>query len=266
MAGDKSFWREFMSKDTDRELMDSNIDPLEEGLAGISWIENSRRIVKESIRKTQETLGEEIGNTITHGVMALFFLGMVPFASIHAYIKAPENMKVIDPLSISIFMISMILMFLGSTIYHVMKHNTTQKRVMARINQIMFFWAIAGCYTPICLSIIGGRLGLGICIAQWCMVLAGTLIKAIAFNRSKLLKALTYLMYFIMGWMMLFCLSKFRLAATAPSFWLIIAGALCYTLGVFFYSTKFKFAHMIWHFCINAGAICHFIGLVYFLR
>lgn len=266
MAGDKNFWREFMSKDTDRELLENDIDPLDEGLAGISWIENSRRIVKESIRKTQETLGEEIGNTITHGVMALFFLGILPYAAIRAYIKAPDNMKVIDPLSISIFMISMILMFVGSTFYHVMRNNTPHKRVMARINQIMFFWAIAGSYTPICLSLVGGSLGLALCIAQWCMVLAGTLIKAIAFNRSKLLKALTYLMYGIMGWMVLFCLSRFHLAATAPSFWLVIAGVLCYTVGVFFYSTKFKFAHMLWHFCINAGAICHFIGLVFFLR
>lgn len=266
MAGERGFWRQFMSNENDKELMANDIDPLEEGLANISWIENSRRIVKESIRKTQETLGEEIGNTITHGVMALAFLGFLPYAAIRAYINAPENMKVMDPISISIFMISMLLMFFGSTVYHAMKHNTTQKRVMARINHVMFFWAIAGSYTPICLSIIGGRLGLILCIAQWCMVLAGTLIKAIAFNKYSLLKGFTYCLYFVMGWMVLFCLSKFHLAATPAAFWLTIAGVLCYTVGVFFYSTKFKFAHMIWHFCINAGAICHFIGLVYFLR
>lgn len=266
MVGNKHFWQQFVSKDEDRELIKNDIDPLEEGLAELSWIESSRRIVKAGIKKTQETLGEEIGNTITHGVMALFFLGMIPYASIRAYTKAPAQMEVVDSLSISIFMISMFLMFLGSTIYHVTKNNTTHKKVMARINQVMFFWAIAGSYTPICLSIVGGSLGLGICIAQWAMVLVGTLIKSIAFNRSKFLKWFSYLLYLVMTWMVLFCLTRFHAMANPVAFWLVLAGVICYTVGVIFYSTRFKFAHMIWHLCINAGAICHFIGLVYFMR
>ncbi|MCQ2483176.1 MAG: hemolysin III family protein [Clostridia bacterium] len=266
MAGNNRFWQQFMSKEADKELLDNNIDPLEEGLAGISWVENSRRIVKEKIKKTQETLGEEIGNTITHGVMALFFLGMIPYVAVRAYTGAAEGMQIIDTVSLSIYMISMFLMFLGSTIYHAMNHDTAQKRVMARINHVMFFWAIAGSYTPICLSIIGGKLGLGICIAQWSMVLVGTLIKSIASNKSKFFKAISFLMYLIMIWMLAFCLHRFRVAATAPAFWLVLTGVICYTVGLIFYSTKFKFAHMLWHFFINFGAICHFIGLVYFLR
>ena len=118
------------------KVVTSTKDPMEEGLESLSWFEGQRLAVKKRIIKTRETFGEEIGNSITHGVMALFLLGMLPYTAVRAYIHAPEGFKVLDTVGISIFVICMFLMFLASTIYHSMKHDTPQKRVMNKIDHI----------------------------------------------------------------------------------------------------------------------------------
>lgn len=265
MAKNKSFWKELISKSDDKTLDKENKDALNEGLESLSWFEGQKRIVKQKIKKTQETFGEEIGNCITHGVMALFLLGMLPYASIRAYTHAPKGMEVLDAVGVSIFVICLFTMFLGSTIYHAMKHDTPQKLVMNKIDHIMIYYAIAGTYFPLCICLIGGGLGLGICIAEWVLAIAGTLIKALKFSKSKLSYIVTCALFLLMGWMIVLCFNI--LITTSPvCFWLILAGGICYSAGVFFFSSKYKFAHMIWHLCVDFGAICHFIGIVYFMR
>ena len=265
MANNRSFWHSLMSKSDDKKVVTSTKDPMEEGLESLSWFEGQRLAVKKRIIKTRETFGEEIGNSITHGVMALFLLGMLPYTAVRAYIHAPEGFKVLDTVGISIFVICMFLMFLASTIYHSMKHDTPQKRVMNKIDHIMIYFAIAGTYFPICISVIGGGLGLGILIAEWALAIAGTIIKSLMFSKTKLSYAITCILFLAMGWLIVFSFGKFY--ATSPvAFWLVRAGGICYTLSLIFFSSKYKFAHMIFHFCVDFGAICHFIGLVYFLR
>lgn len=267
MAKNINFWKHFLSYSEDRKLEEvENKDALEEGLQDLSWFENRKRVVRQKIKKTQETFGEEIGNSITHGAMALFLLGMLPYAAVRAYIHAPAGKAVIDTLGISVFVICVYLMFLASTVYHSMKHGTSQKYIMNKIDHIMIYYAIAGTYTPICLSLVGGALGLGLCIAQWCLVIAGTLFKSLMFSKSKLSYVFTCLVYLLMGWMIVFCFGRFYDSASPVTFWLILAGGLCYSAGVFFFSAKYKFAHMVWHFFVDFGAICHFIALVYFMR
>ena len=63
-------------------------DPLEEGLKDLTWFESSKRAVKRGLHKTYETFGEEVGNSITAGVPALYLLGLLPFAAINAYLSA----------------------------------------------------------------------------------------------------------------------------------------------------------------------------------
>ncbi len=267
MAKNESFWKNLLTTSADKtHEVENDSDALEAGLEQLSWFENSKRIVKQKIKKTQETFGEEIGNSITHGVPALFFLGMLPYAAIRAYIHAPEGKAVIDAFGVSVFMISVFLMFLMSTWYHTSMHGTPQKHVMNKLDHIMIFFAIAGTYTPITLSLIGGGWGLGLCIAQWVLVIAGTIIKSLMFSKNKLNMILTVTIYLLMGWMVVLCMKQFIAAATAPCFWLILSGGICYTIGVILFASKFKFAHMVWHILVDLGAICHFIAIVYFLR
>lgn len=272
MSNNKSFWRAWLEgihdKDTPTDDPGADVkktDPLEEGLKELSWLDSGKAAIKRFRKKTQ-SLGEEIGNSITHGVMAVFMLCILPYAAIRSYLRAPADKGTLDSFGVSVFIISVFLMFLASTIYHSMAHSTVHKSVMNRIDHIMVYVAIAGTYTPICLSVIGGAWGIGLCIAQWTLVLAGALFKSLAFSTTIRSKIVSVAIYLLMGWMVVLCLPIFWDAASRPTFWLVVAGGLSYTAGVICYAMKFKFSHMVWHFLVDFGAICHLLAIVFFMR
>lgn len=209
-----------------------------------------------------ETFGEEIGNTITHGAMAVIMLLLIPFAAIKTFSNGGP-VAILDAVSVSVFCICVFLMFATSATYHSTIHSTKHKTVYNKLDHIMIFLAIAGSYTPIALSVIGGIRGIILTAIQWSMVLAGILVKTFAWKKSRLLSVPIYL---IMGWSVVFFFPQFRANATPLLFSMIVTGGIFYSLGCIFYAMKFKFSHMIFHFFINAGAICHFIGIVFGLH
>ena len=266
MAKNQTFWKKYLTNSEDIKLeKQKDVDALEEGLEGLSWQEGASRVVK-TIKRTPATVGEEIGNSVTHAVMAVFFLGMIPYASIRAYTHAPKGNEALDVFGIAAYMITSFLMFLSSTWYHSTKRGTPHKYVTGKLDHCMMFVCIAGTYTPIWLSLIGGGIGLGMCIAQWCLVLAGILFKCLMYSKSKASKIISWTVYILSGWLIIFDIMGFFRLASRPCFWLVISGSICYTVGLIFFAGKYKFAHMVWHFLVDFGAICHFICLVYFLR
>ncbi len=229
-------------------------------------MEAKNKAIKEKVKDQsfgeEETLGEEIGNTITHGVMAIIVLVMMPYAAIRAYTRGNE-FAVLDAACVSIFCICIFFMFATSASYHSTLHKTTHKVVYNKLDHIAIFFAIAGSYTPIALSVVGGTEGTILVCIQWAMVVAGILVKTLLWRKARLLSVPIYL---LMGWSMVMYFQQFRDHATPLLFWMVIAGGVCYSLGCIFYACNFKFSHMIFHFFINAGATCHFIGIVFALR
>ncbi|MBO4494793.1 MAG: hemolysin III family protein [Clostridiales bacterium] len=263
MSTNKAFWRTWLEGRSAKKVNSEGavIDPLEEGLSALAQADGE---VPARKLKTQESFGEEIGNATTHGVMAVFMLGIIPYAAIHAYLNTSNGRPILNAVAISIFCISVFLMFLVSTIDHTMKHGTKQKEVFNRIDHIMIFYAIAGTYTPVCLTLIGGKWGLGLCIAQWVLVILGTMLKVIAFSKSLLSYIFSALLYLTMGWMIVLCFPILYAQASHVAFWLILAGGICYTSSVVLFFMRFKFAHMIFHLLVDFGAICHVIALCFF--
>jgi len=205
------------------------------------------------------TLGEEIGNSVSHGVMAAAVLGGIAPVAIHAYIKHGPLAAV----GTSIFMCSIFLMFLSSAIYHSMSADTLHKQVMQILDHIFIYFAIAGTYTPIALSVIGGWQGIVVASLQWAMVIFGILYKSI--SRRKIPK-ISVTIYLVMGWSILFVLPMFIRHASLGLQILLLAGGIFYSAGVYFYAKKDKrFFHMVWHFFVSLGAICHFLGILMFL-
>ena len=256
-----------MASSTDRKIAKEGRDPLEEGLEGLSWFENQKRVVKKRWNKTRETFGEEVGNSVTSGVVMAYILFMIPFASLHAYKSAPEGMGDIDSFSVSAFMITAFLATLFTTVYHCTKHGTPQKRIFQKLDHIMVYFAIVGVFTPICLSLIGGGLGLGILIAEFCLAITGMFLMIFGYPENKGLTKAAVAIYPVMGIIGLFILKPLYLAATKPSFWLIVAGVITYIVGSVFYSgKKFKFSHMVWHILVAFAEVCHVLAFIYFLR
>lgn len=207
------------------------------------------------------TLGEEVANTISHGVMSLLALCALPFAAVWAYLHDPQ--PVLACVSVSIFVISLFLMFLASTLYHSMNPASKHKAVFHILDHIFIYVAIAGSYTPIALSVIGGWQGILVAVLQWAMVLFGIFYKSLS-RRS--LPAVSLTIYLVMGWTILFFLPLFLRNASTQLLWLIAAGGLFYTLGAWFYARKgFRYHHLVWHLLINLGAACHFAGIVFYL-
>ena len=207
------------------------------------------------------TFGEEIANAVSHGVMTLATLAALPFAAVWAYVHDAQG--VLAAVSVSVFVISIFLMFLASTLYHSMDPSSRHKEVFHILDHIFIYVAIAGSYTPIALSVIGGWQGVVIAVVQWAMVLFGIFYKSLS-RRS--IPAVSLTIYLVMGWTILFFLPLFIRRASVPLLWLIAAGGVLYTVGAWFYARKgFRYHHLVWHLLINLAVACHFVGIVFFL-
>ncbi|TDM11941.1 PAQR family membrane homeostasis protein TrhA [Macrococcus lamae] len=206
----------------------------------------------------QLKLGEEIGNSVSHGVPALFILLTLPYFAVKSYTMGGAVFSA----GISVFLISIFLMFLSSAIYHLMPHNSPHKYVMRIIDHSMIYIAISGSYTPIALSLVGGTFGWTIMIIQWVITIGGILYKTLSVHVNP---KVSLAMYLIMGWLgiILFPLLFSKVSATFVI--LIVAGGLAYSVGTWFYAQKSRhYFHMIWHFFILIGAGFHFVALLYY--
>ena len=206
------------------------------------------------------TFGEEVANVISHGVLAALSLLAMPYAIIRAYSQG----SILDVAGVSVFMISIFMMFLASTLYHSMAKETRHKHIFKIFDHIFIFVAIAGSYTPVALSVIRGWQGIVIVSIQWTMVIAGILMKTL--SKKRIPKA-SVAIYLIMGWTVVIFLPLFLKQASTQLFSLLLAGGIFYSLGVIFYANKnIKYFHLIWHLFVNLGAAAHFVGIVFFLK
>jgi hemolysin III len=205
------------------------------------------------------SIGEEIGNSVTHGIMSLLLLGFLPWTAVDTYIRGGWVLSI----GTSIFIISLFLMFLTSALYHAMAYETKHKYVFRILDHIFIYFAIAGSYTPIALYIIRGWQGTLILIIQWGMVLTGILYKSIS---QKSIPKLSVTIYLIMGWIAVLFFPVI-IKNSNPSFLIFIAlGGLLYSVGAWFYTRKERpYFHFIWHLFINFAAISHFIAIIFLI-
>jgi len=207
----------------------------------------------------QLSFGEELGNSITHGVMSLLLLFALPYVAVFSYLKG----GVLLALGTSVFIISIFLMFLTSCLYHAMAYDTPHKYVLRILDHIFIYFAIAGSYTPIALYAIGGWQGWLILVIQWSMVLFGILYKSIA---QKSIPKLSVLIYLCMGWTALLFIPKLLASTSGLFLGLIVLGGVFYSVGAGFYMQKSRpYFHFIWHLFINLAALAHFVAIVFYL-
>lgn len=203
------------------------------------------------------TFKEEVANSVTHGVMSILTLLALPMIAIYSYTLGGWAYAI----GVSVFMISIFMMFLTSTLYHVMDFDSKHKDVFQKLDHIMIFLAIAGTYTPIAITLIGGWQGALILVIQWSMVLIGIFFKL--FSKKQYSK-LSLSIYLIMGWSIVFFLPVLFQNASPLFFGLILGGGICYSVGAYYYTKRtMKYHHMIWHLFINIAAILQFIAVVF---
>lgn len=205
------------------------------------------------------TFGEEVANAVTHGASAMLVLFALPLVSIVAYTKGTVK----DVVGVSIFCISIFLMFLISSLYHAMEYDSKHKVVMRILDHIFIYVAIAGTYTPIALSVIGGWQAIAALCVQWTMVLFGILYKSL--SKSSMPKV-SLVIYLVMSWSLLLFIPILIQKANPVLFWTIFAGGVFYSGGAAIYAKRgFKYHHMVWHIFVFLGAAAHFTGICFFL-
>lgn len=206
----------------------------------------------------QLSFGEEVANAITHAVGALAMLVLLPITAVHA----TQVYQTREVVGMSIFVISLFLMFLSSSIYHSMSYGSKHKYVLRIIDHSMIYIAIAGSYTPIALSLLEGWLAYLVIILQWGTTVFGILYKIFA---KKINEKFSLALYLIMGWLVVFLLPTI-ISKTGLVFWvLMLAGGLSYTIGAIFYARKKPYDHMIWHLFIILASISQYIAIVFYM-
>lgn len=144
-----------------------------------------------------------------------------------------------------------------------MEHDTRHKDVTHILDHIFIYVAIAGTYTPVALSVIGGWQAIVILILQWAMVLFGILYKSLS-RRS--MPKVSLMIYLIMGWSLIIFMPLFIQKANPLLFWLTFVGGAMYSIGAAVYARKgFKYHHMVWHIFVFLGALTHFVGICFFM-
>jgi hemolysin III len=211
---------------------------------------------KRSIR--EYTPGEEIANSITHGIGAL--LGIVSLvAMIIVSVQAGGGVKLLSAL---VFGITLVLEYTNSTLYHALT-NARAKKVFKILDHSSIYMLIAGTYTPFCLVALQGHGGYIVLAIVWGIAIAGIATEAFWVFRPRWSAAVLYL---AMGWMIVFKAADLLAVVPQGALVMLLIGGLCYTVGIVFYLLKkVKFMHSIWHLWTIAGSAFHVIGVLFFV-
>ncbi|MDP2889141.1 MAG: hemolysin III family protein [Bacteroidota bacterium] len=202
------------------------------------------------------TSKEEIVNGITHGIGAL--LSVV--ALIVLIVVAGKSGDALHLVSFSIYGATLILLYLSSTLYHSFS-SPRIKNLFARFDHVSIFLLIAGTYTPILLTSIGGVWGWSLFGVIWGLALVGAVIRSIYLHRFRKLMVAVYL---LMGWMFVIAGKQVYLSLPSISLTFLILGGVAYSVGVIFYMwRRLPYSHGIWHLFVLAGSILHFFAIYF---
>ena len=204
------------------------------------------------------TVGEEIANSITHGIGALLSIAglavLVGFASRHG------NAWHIT--SCSIFGATMILLYVASTLYHSIPL-TNIKGILRQIDHSAIYLLIAGTYTPFMLVNLRGPWGWSLFGVIWGIALLGIVLKTTSFGR---LPGISLGFYLAMGWIVVIAIKPMLAVLDKGGLELLLFGGMAYTAGVVFYAwEKLPYSHAIWHLFVMAGSCLHFFAILFYV-
>jgi hemolysin III len=202
-----------------------------------------------------QSLGEEVANSVSHGIGLLAALAAFPVL----VIAAQQRGGAAGIVGASVFATATVLLYLTSTLFHALPQSRA-KRVLQILDHSAIFLLIAGTYTPFTLGVLRGDWGWTLFGLVWGLAVAGTLLKAIGGVRYTTISTWVYL---AMGWLVLIAAKTvWTLVPNWGLFWLL-AGGIAYTAGaVFFMAERVRYFHFVWHLFVLAGTACNFVAVL----
>ena len=207
---------------------------------------------------TNYSVGEEIANSITHGVGALLSIGglavLVGFASLRG--------DAWHIASCSIFGTTLILLYVASTLYHSIPMPDV-KVILRMIDHSAIYLLIAGTYTPFLLVNLRGPWGWSLLATIWGIAIVGILLKTTSFGR---LPGVSLSLYLAMSWLIIIAIKPMLAVLDRGGLELLLLGGLTYTAGIIFYCwEKLPYSHAIWHMFVLAGSCFHFFAILFYV-
>ena len=207
-------------------------------------------------RARPQTRGEEIANTVSHGVGAvLAAAGAVPLV-----VKAVLSGGSREVVGVSLYVGSLILLYVASTVYHGVTAPAA-KRALRVVDHCSIFLLILGTYIPLALLTLGGQLGWVLIAVNAALAAVGMALKIIDLNRFN---KVSLVLYAAMGWLVFPAVRTVAAVLPAAGFALLLSGGIAYTLGIAFYASKRHYMHFVFHLFVLLGSILqYFCVLLY---
>ncbi|WP_312520340.1 PAQR family membrane homeostasis protein TrhA [Massilia sp.] len=194
-------------------------------------------------------------NSITHaaGALAAAVSGAV---LVLVAARSGDAWKLV---SFSIYAVTLLLLYLTSTLYHSASGAT--RDVLRKMDHCAIYLLIAGTYTPFTLVTLRGTIGWTMFGVVWTLAVLGIAQELLYARRGRVLSLAIYV---VMGWLAVAGIGPLIDALGRTGFAWLAAGGGLYTAGIVFYATdhKVRHGHGIWHLFVLAGSTCHYIAIL----
>jgi hemolysin III len=206
----------------------------------------------------EQTSGEELANSLTHGLGVVLTLVVAPLLVLIAA-RTGDVWRVVSAV---VYATTLLLLFTSSMLYHGLTARGA-KAVFQRIDHAAIYLLIAGTYTPFTLITLRGPWGWSLFAVVWGLAIAGVALKGTFGAR---LPALSTAVYLGMGWLAVVALRPLLMNVAPRGIAWLVAGGLFYTGGVVFYvrDERYRYHHAIWHVFVLAGSIAHFCAILWY--
>ncbi len=207
------------------------------------------------------------GSAITHFIAML----MAAFSALPLLIHAIHSPKIINIGPLVVFIVSMILLYLASTLYHTFDKGEKINCLLKKFDHSMISVLIAGTYTPVCLLVLKPAQGIPLLILIWGLAIMGILLKLFWVYCPRWVSSILYI---VMGWTCVLAFGPLLHILSVSAFGWLLAGGIIYTIGGIIYALKLPLfnskhkyfgSHEIFHLFVMGGSICHFVFMYYYV-
>ena len=204
------------------------------------------------------------GSSITHFIGFICAILATPCLLIYA---SARHIGLAGLVSLSVFMISMVLLYGASTAYHTFIVQPHTEKILKRIDHMMIFVLIAGSYTPVCAMVLPQPTGTILLAVIWGLAFAGMVLKLFWVTCPKWFSSIIYI---AMGWACVFVMPQLYVSLPRQAFLLLALGGIIYTIGGVIYAMKLKVfnerfpkfgSHEVFHVCVMLGSLCHYFAI-----
>jgi len=220
-------------------------------------VQNTATVAALELPERPQSLGEEIANSVSHGLALLAALAAFPVLVASAYQRGDATTVV----GASVFATALVLLYLASTLFHALP-SCRAKRVFQILDHSAIYLLIAGTYTPFTLGVFHGALGWTFFGLVWGIAIVGTVLKALGGVRYTRISTWAYL---AMGWLVLIVADKAWAVLPAWALFWLLAGGIAYTAGAaFFMAERIRYFHFVFHLFVITGSACHFMAVLWY--